>query len=153
MPKTLTLAALALAATLLLACTPRPAGHREEAATTSGGEPHAPAPGVVDGETGAALARGGARVVDVRTPAEFAAGHVPGAVNVPFDEVRRRAAELGGPETPLVLYCRSGRRSAIAAEALRELGYSKVWDAQRLDRWPAATAAGARTATAPAPGQ
>jgi len=123
----------------LAACAPRPAGHPPEAAQAHAGTPR---PGVVDGATAAALAASGATVVDVRTPAEFAAGHVPGAINVPFDEIARRARELGPPATPLVVYCRSGRRSAIAVEALRGLGYGKVWDAQRYDTWPAAGAGG-----------
>lgn len=122
------------------ACTPRPSG--QEGAQASAGERADPAPGVVDWTTGAALAAAGARVVDVRTPQEFAAGHVPGAVNVPFDEVTRRTAELGDPDAPLVLYCRTGRRSGIAAEALRRLGYEKVYDAQRMDTWPGPVARG-----------
>jgi rhodanese-related sulfurtransferase len=130
-----TLAAGALLAAL--ACSRGASGPPPEARAHEG----VPAPGVVDALTGAALAASGAKVVDVRTPAEFAAGHVPGAVNIPFDEIARRAGELGGPETPVVLYCRSGRRSAIAADALRRLGYDKVWDAQRYDRWPRSVAA------------
>lgn len=101
-------------------------------------------PGIVDGPTGAALARAGAVVVDVRTPQEYAADHVEGAVNVPFDELPRRAAEIGPPNTPIVLYCRSGRRTGIAAAALRSAGYTRVWDAQRFDAWPREPAAARR---------
>jgi rhodanese-related sulfurtransferase len=125
----------ALAVILLVsaACAPGPSGHETRTAEFSRVPP---APGVVDGRTAAALAAGGARVVDVRTAQEFAAGHVPGAVNIPFDEISRRAAEVGDPEAPVVLYCRSGRRSAIAGDVLRRLGFEKVYDAQRYDRWP-----------------
>lgn len=94
------------------------------------------APGIVDGPTGAALAKAGAVVVDVRTPQEYAAGHVEGAINIPFDELPRRAAEIGPPTTPIVLYCRSGHRAGIAAAALRAAGYARLWDAQRFDTWP-----------------
>jgi rhodanese-related sulfurtransferase len=87
----------------------------------------------VDAATALSLAASGARVVDVRTPEEFAEGHLPGAVNVPYDEIERRVSEVGPKDGPVLLYCRSGRRSRIAAEALRELGYSKVYDAQRWD--------------------
>lgn len=92
-------------------------------------------PGVVDGKTARALVEAGAVVVDVRTPQEFAAGHVPGAKNIPFDQISARAAEIGGPETPVVVYCKTGRRSGIAAEALKGLGYEKLWDLQRVERW------------------
>lgn len=126
-----------IAVVALAACSPRPAAHREEPARAVGGEPGNPAPGVVDVATARRLVAEGARVVDVRTPSEYAQGHVPGAVNVPFDELARRAAEVGPPGEPVVLYCRSGRRSAIAAETLRGLGYGKVYDLQRYDLWRA----------------
>lgn len=96
-----------------------------------------PAGGVVTGAQAQALQQGGALVLDVRTPAEFAAGHVPGAVNVPFDELDRRAAELPADrDAALVIYCRTGRRSGIAADTLRRLGYSRVFDFQRATDWP-----------------
>jgi phage shock protein E len=93
-------------------------------------------PGRVDGATAKAFAAAGAKVVDVRTPQEFASGHVPGAVNIPYDEIARRASEIGPPSTLVVLYCRSGRRSGIAAEALRRAGYEKLYDFQSVSAWP-----------------
>ncbi|MCB9914517.1 MAG: rhodanese-like domain-containing protein [Planctomycetes bacterium] len=76
-----------------------------------------------------ALAAGG-RVVDVRTPGEFQAGHLPGAVNAPLDTLPGSVERLtkGGRETPLLLYCRSGARSARAAGLLRRAGYRDVTD-------------------------
>jgi rhodanese-related sulfurtransferase len=93
-------------------------------------------PGLVDGATAKALAAGGARVVDVRTAAEFASGHVPGALHIPYDEIPRRASEIGPPSTPVVLYCRTGRRSAIAVEALQKAGYDEVYDFRSVTAWP-----------------
>lgn len=93
-------------------------------------------PGVVDGATAKALAAAGARVVDVRTPQEFAAGHVPGAINIPYEEIGKRAAEIGPPSTQVVLYCRTGRRSGIAADALQKAGYSKLYDFKSVSAWP-----------------
>src|SRR5512137_809510 len=93
-------------------------------------------PGKVDGATARALAASGARVVDVRTPQEFASGHVPGAINIPYDEVARRAAEIGPPATRVVLYCRTGRRSSIAAAELSKLGYAQVYDFGSYGAWP-----------------
>ncbi len=110
-----------------------PAAAVEPASTTAA--PQGVKPGVVDVSTAMALRAGGMRVVDVRTPAEFAAGHVPGAVNIPFDELARRHAELGPPSTPVLLYCRSGRRSAIAVEVLRGRGFDRLYDFQVFDRW------------------
>ena len=64
-------------------------------------------------------------VLDVRTPEEFAAGHVPGAVNIPYDQVDTRLSEI--PKTDeVVLYCRSGRRAGLAAETLSAAGYTKL---------------------------
>jgi rhodanese-related sulfurtransferase len=68
-------------------------------------------------------------ILDVRTPEEFAAGHVPGAINIPYTELEERYSELeleGSDE--LVVYCQSGRRAAIAEAALSELGYTNVRD-------------------------
>jgi phage shock protein E len=96
------------------------------------------APGVVDGATAHKLVAAGIRVVDVRTPAEFQTGHVPGAVNIPHDEMARRHAELGPPSTPLLVYCHSGRRSALAIATLREKGFTQIYDLKSYDAWVAA---------------
>ncbi len=74
------------------------------------------------------LAREGAVFVDVRTPAEFAAGSRPGAVNIPLDDLSRRAGELD-KKKPVVLCCASGARSGMAARTLRSLGFNRVVDA------------------------
>jgi rhodanese-related sulfurtransferase len=66
-------------------------------------------------------------VLDVRTPAEFAAGHVPGARNVSHDQLPAKLAELAAlKDKPVVLYCRSGRRTAIAGQTLRGAGFSQL---------------------------
>lgn len=83
-----------------------------------------------------ALQSAGAPVIDVREPSEYAAGHVPGAVNIPrgvleFEVDGHPAVNclqdpaLAHRERPLVVYCRSGGRSALAAEALQRLGFSE----------------------------
>ena len=94
------------------------------------------APGVVDGATARRLVAAGARLVDVRTQQEFDAGHVAGAVLIPYDQIAARAAELGAKDAPIVLYCRTGRRTAIAAQALQALGFTRVWDMQGMGNWP-----------------
>lgn len=112
--------------------------------------PDLPPPGLVDGPTAKALADRGVRVVDVRTPAEFEAGHVPGAVNVPYDQVPARAAELGPADRPLVLYCRTGHRSGIAVEALKKLGYTALYDMRAFTSWPGPLATGPASQPPPA---
>ncbi len=69
----------------------------------------------------------GVVVLDVRTATEFAAGHVPGARNVSHDELPARLDELAAlRDTPVVLYCRSGRRSQLAEDVLRKAGFIKL---------------------------
>jgi len=64
-------------------------------------------------------------VLDVRSPEEFAAGHVPGAVNVPYDQIASRLVDVP-KDKDVVLYCRSGRRAGIAAEVLQANGYTRL---------------------------
>ena len=66
-----------------------------------------------------------AYVLDVRSPEEYASGHVPGAVNIPYDQVASRIAEVPR-DTDVVLYCKSGRRAGIAAEVLASQGYERL---------------------------
>ena len=83
-----------------------------------------------------ALQTGGAPVIDVREPAEYAAGHIPGAVNIPRGVLEfevdghpavncTRDPALAHRDQPVVVYCRSGGRSALAAEALARLGFAE----------------------------
>ena len=66
-------------------------------------------------------------VLDVRTPAEYAAGHVPGARNVSHDQLAARLGELSSlKDKQVVLYCRSGRRTALAEQTLREAGFTRL---------------------------
>ena len=75
-------------------------------------------------------------LLDVRTQEEFDAGHIAGAILLPYDEIAFKAATvLPDKEKEIVLYCRSGRRSAIAKKALVELGYKDVEDFGGINRW------------------
>ena len=64
--------------------------------------------------------------VDVRTPQEFAAGHVPGAVNIPRDQIPQRRAELAAAQDRLVVYCERGPRAYAAADTLQSEGFTQV---------------------------
>lgn len=77
----------------------------------------------------------GAVLLDVRSPAEFASGHLPGAVNVPVGDIARRAGEIGPLDRPIVVYCRSGARSSAAASALTRHGFVDVLDLGAMSRW------------------
>ena len=64
-------------------------------------------------------------VLDVRSPEEYASGHVPGAINIPYDQIASRIAEVP-KDQDVVLYCKSGRRAGIAAEVLAGQGYERL---------------------------
>ena len=74
-----------------------------------------------------------ASIVDVRTPAEFAGQHFPGAINIPLGEVANKINEIKALQKPVVAYCRSGRRSAIATAILKQSGLTEVLNGGGLD--------------------
>ncbi len=78
----------------------------------------------------------GARIVDVRTPAEFSDGSYPGAVNMPLASLLARMSELEPRTAPIVLFCASGARSAQAARLLKQAGFTDVVNAGGLDDMP-----------------
>lgn len=75
-----------------------------------------------------------AAIIDVRTPAEFAAGHVRGAINIPLDRIDAGIQHVRGvaKDSPILLYCRSGVRSAKANKMLKDQGFSHVMDGGSL---------------------
>lgn len=66
-------------------------------------------------------------VLDVREPAEYAFGHIPGAVSMPLGELENRVAELNCDDEIYVI-CRTGNRSDMAAKMLAEKGFKHVWN-------------------------
>ena len=72
-------------------------------------------------------------LIDVRTHEEFLSGHLPGARNIPVDRVLAQIpADIPKRSTPLIVYCRTGSRSAFVVRLLRRLGYDHVADAGGL---------------------
>lgn len=68
-----------------------------------------------------------ALIVDVRSPMEFASGHVKGAINLPLDQFAQRFQEvMPQPSQQVILYCRSGARSGQASQFLQQNGYTQV---------------------------
>lgn len=68
----------------------------------------------------------GSLLLDVRTPEEYAEGHIPGAQNLPLQSLQGVAAVAPAKDTPLFVYCRSGARSGQAAGLLQRMGYTHV---------------------------
>lgn len=76
-------------------------------------------------------------ILDVRTKEEYEGGHIKGAILLPNTEVKSKAEEVVPDKNVNVLvYCRSGNRSAQAAKVLLELGYTNVYDAGGIIDWP-----------------
>ena len=90
----------------------------------------------VDPRTGQSMVEGGATLLDVRHPEEWDAGHAPDAVLVPLDQLGGRYTELP-TDQPIVVICRSGARSAKAAETLVGAGYEAVNLAGGMKAWVA----------------
>ena len=76
-------------------------------------------------------------ILDVRTQEEYEEGHIEGAILIPDYEIAAMAEDmLTDKNATLLVYCRSGRRSALAAESLYELGYTSVYDFGGILDWP-----------------
>jgi phage shock protein E len=94
-------------------------------------------------------------ILDVRTAEEFAAGHVPGAVNVPHDQLEARLGELASlRDRDVVVYCKSGRRAGLALAVLAAHGYTRLSHLDGdMQGWEAAGRPVAQTpaASGPAP--
>jgi len=85
---------------------------------------------LMDGESGHLI-------LDVRTQEEYDGGHIAGAVLIPHEEIAERAEEeIADKERLILVYCRSGRRSKLAAQKLAELGYTNVREFGGINDWP-----------------
>ena len=90
----------------------------------------------IDGQTAKMLVAEGAVLVDVRAPDFYAREHIRGAINVPVAQVEQRAAEvIKSLDTPVIVYCRTGKGSAQAAATLKRLGYTHVYDLGSYLNW------------------
>ncbi len=95
----------------------------------------------VDLEGARQLIQDGAAVLDVREPDEYAAGHVPGAMNIPRGLLEFKLAsvpELNDPNRPILVYCKTSGRAALATAVMQEMGVnSAVSLAGGFDAWVA----------------
>ncbi|MCK6508036.1 rhodanese-like domain-containing protein [Myxococcota bacterium] len=100
-----------------------------------GGAPRPATPSFrCDGATARKLVAAGAQFLDVRTGVEHRQGHIPGSLNIPVDELSRRLDEVA-TDRPVVVYCRSGARSARAVQLLRGNGLTDLHDLGPMTAW------------------
>lgn len=89
-----------------------------DAGSVSGGQP---------AEQPAATLQSGGVLLDVRSPEEFASGHLRGALNIPHDRIAEEiAAAVPDKSVQVILYCRSGRRAGTALNTMKAMGYGNV---------------------------
>ena len=82
-------------------------------------------------------------LLDVRTPEEYAEKHIPDSLLIPVDVIGKEApAKLADRNTVIFVYCRSGRRSAAATEALVKMGYTNIYNLGGIIDWPYETKSG-----------
>ncbi len=74
------------------------------------------------------------KIIDVRTKEEYTSGHIKEAINIPYDQISKRAVTFDKNEK-IIVYCQSGNRSRQAAQILIKLGYTKVYDMGSLNNW------------------
>jgi len=78
----------------------------------------------------------GAVIVDVRTVDEYQDGFYKGAINIPVNALEKRMGEIGDKNKPVIVYCASGSRSAVAMSILKSRGFTDVMNAGGLDDMP-----------------
>jgi rhodanese-related sulfurtransferase len=119
-----------LAMLLLTACGQEPRTQQEEANMQYTNITAQQAKEIMDTQTGYVI-------LDVRAQSEYDEGHIPGAIVIPHDQVKEKAEDILLDKDQLILvYCRSGRRSKLAAEDLVDLGYTNIKEFGGILDWP-----------------
>jgi len=80
-------------------------------------------------------------LLDVRTPEEYASGHIPSALNIPYDRLEK-TPPTDDKKALIIVYCRSGNRAGIAKKILNAAGYVRVEDFGAIGRWNGALVTG-----------
>lgn len=132
--------ALALTGALALAACSNAPTESEDASMNASGSGTAPSTSaytkITADEAQAMMDAGSPTIVDVRTAQEYAEGHVPGAINIPVENIGSdKPAELADTDADLIVYCRTGVRSKQASDKLVELGYQHVNDMGGIVDW------------------
>lgn len=82
-------------------------------------------------------------ILDVRTPEEYRDEHIPGAINIPNEDIgTKEPSELPDKDQLILVYCRSGNRSKQASRKLAELGYTNIVEFGGIIDWPGETVSG-----------
>ncbi len=89
----------------------------------------------IDQQTAHRLVAEGAKLIDARTADEYAGGALPGAINVPVQVIGEVIDQHAKTDETIVLYCRSGGRSDMAARILRSMGYTKAYNMGGIHEW------------------
>ena len=119
-----------LAMLLLTACGQEPRTQQEEANMQYTNITAQQAKEIMDTQTGYVI-------LDVRAQSEYDEGHIPGAIVIPHNQVKENAEDILLNKDQLILvYCRSGRRSKLAAEDLVDLGYTNIKEFGGILDWP-----------------
>ncbi len=92
-------------------------------------DPREPFTRLTVAEAKAKIDEGNVQIIDVRTPGEYAGGHVPGSINIPHMSVVARKGELA-PDKELVFICQMGQRSAMAAEFAAAVGFKELYNVE-----------------------
>lgn len=90
---------------------------------------------IIDGDKARALVGGGAVLIDVRDASEFERGALPGARNLPLEQLAQHAAELKVLDVPIVLYCEQGGRARMALGLLAQRGVCGLHNLGAMERW------------------
>ncbi len=117
----------------LVACASAPPATPATPPSTTAIAPSTSTSARVDGRTAHQLVHDGATLVDVRTPEEYAAKHIDGAINVPVDDLATH--DFGGKDKSIVVYCTHGQRSDHAGETLKSDGYTNVHVLGPMSAW------------------
>ncbi len=151
MSKALIWTVVAVAAAIGLFLLLRPAPSQNDVSVTTGSGATSAAGVTNVDEKGLTDAQSqGARVIDVRTTGEYAAGHIPGAENVPLDQL---SAAIGGwdKSAPVLLYCATGARSSEAVNLLQQAGFQKIYHFnQGIQAWTGSVDTAASSSPPPA---
>lgn len=93
-----------------------------------------PSSKIVKSSEASSLIKEGAILIDVRTKEEYDEKHITGAVNIPLAEIEKGNINYD-KDTAIIVYCRSGNRSATAAKELITLGYTSIYDLGSINNW------------------
>ena len=145
--KKVSILAILLSAVMLAGCTAgtdSPQATPTATAETQSTEPaQAAYQTIIPEDAKALIGTSGVVLLDVRTKDEFDEAHIDGATLVPYDAIDQNVDKLPqDKDTTVIVYCRSGRRSAIAAETLLGMGYTQVFDLGGIQDWPYETVTG-----------